>query len=308
MNLKELTLTELNKRKANVIGYIEEKKRELQTLATPPEGEPEEVDLLLEAIDMTEYYTPNKLFTPMKSTEKAGETLFYYNQPQSLNKLSKRLFDIAGRQYYVEQVFDGYRVSVHRNDKSRVSVYTTKGKDITKKLPSITQQLALLSDTDFILDGMLIPFISLRAQDKKTMEEHVKKQKDNNSVDVGFFAWDILYYNGISLHDTRLYERKKILNSLSFSAEGVRNIKEVPFLLVRDEEELKHAIKIKLSAPITLGAIIKEYESSYPVNTLSDKWVVFGKNAPKDENEGENIPEAEGGPEAAQADNRSDGK
>jgi hypothetical protein len=216
--------------------------------------------------------TPFKPFEPMKSSAIPDNTL-HYDIGNALNELAVKLFTLDS-EYYIEQKFDGFHGMLHKQD-NQVKIYTEHKNDITKKLPTIAEQAARLSPQDFIIDGELVPYINGQPMGRREMMQYITGKQNTPDDSVRYFVWDIPYFNGKPLSDTKLYERKKILNTLDFKK--TPNIKEVPPILVRNKEELVKAVSIAKRHEKSEGAMIKDINSIYTPNSKTSKWIKFRK-------------------------------
>ena len=203
-----------------------------------------------------EILKPRKI---LKSSQQHGKSLFY-NTGKSLERMNEILFKVD-EQYYVEQKFIGMPATIHKSPKT-VKIYTGTRKEVTPDFKHIVNEVTELNDKSLIIVGSIVPI----------------QMKKNTKVDPmmsKFMAWDIIYHNGKSLHDTQLYERRKILASLNLSR--FTSINESPLMLVRDGKELAQAIAINSKLPMSNGALIKDVKSIYPLDISTDKWIEYRK-------------------------------
>lgn len=190
----------------------------------------------------------------LKSSREHGKTLFY-NTGKSLEKMVEQLFTVD-EQYYVEQKFFGLPATIHKGPRA-IKMFTQKRKDVSNDFKHILKEVMTLNDKTLIIIGSLVPL----------------KMGDKDPAKSKFVAWDVLFHNGKSLHDTQLYERRKILASLNLNQ--FSSTMESPLMLVRDESELKQAIAIATKVPMSKGAMIKDVKSIYPLEDKTDKWIEY---------------------------------
>jgi len=177
------------------------------------------------------------------------------------------MFNVSER-YFVEQRMSGTSCSVHKR-KRHVKVYIDK-KDMTHEFRHIADEAREFND-DFILMGALVPLCEKKPMRQNDMLRNGMKVDPKESR---LFCWDILSYAGNSLHDTRLYERKKMLSSLKL--EKSENLREVPYILVSTPAEMRQALALTLKAPLSYGAILKDIDSIYPVkDKTTSKWIEY---------------------------------
>lgn len=200
-------------------------------------------------------FKPRKI---LKSSRVHGKSLFY-NTGKSLEKMGEELFRVD-EEYYVEQKFFGLPATIHKGPRQS-KMYVNNRKDVSKSFKHILKEVKTLNDKSLIIVGSIVPL------------KNVEKGKKVNPSESQFIGWDILYHNGKSLHDTQLYERRKILASLNLNQ--FTNLMESPLMLVRDLTELTQAIAIASKVPKSNGAMIKDVRSIYPLDDSTDKWIEY---------------------------------
>jgi bifunctional non-homologous end joining protein LigD len=97
--------------------------------------------------------------------------------------------------------FDGWRVQLHKHE-GAIAVYSRKGFDLTRRLPSITLALNELSVRSAIFDGELV------ALDDKGLPNFEALHFRRPHAPLCVFAFDILHLNGCDLRPIPLSVRK----------------------------------------------------------------------------------------------------
>ncbi len=119
-----------------------------------------------------------------------------------------------------EYKLDGFRLQIHKK-KNQLLLFTRRLENVTQQFPEIIKYVATAVKGDsFILDceavgfdpktGIYMPFqnISQRIKRKYDIEQLAKK------LPVELNVFDIIYYNGKTLMDTPLHERRKLLEKI----------------------------------------------------------------------------------------------
>ncbi|TID30497.1 hypothetical protein CANINC_000850 [Pichia inconspicua] len=134
--------------------------------------------------------------------------------------ISEILDTLQGKRFTCEYKYDGERAQLHLTENGDIFIYSRNSENMTERYPDLVPVVDLLkkSNTDIkslILDcecvawdlktEKILPFQILSTRKRKDVQE-----KDIQ-VQVCLFAFDILYYNGESLIQKPLSERRKYL-------------------------------------------------------------------------------------------------
>jgi bifunctional non-homologous end joining protein LigD len=104
--------------------------------------------------------------------------------------------------------FDGYRVQLRVED-SEVSLRTRKGLDWTDKFAAIAKEGSALPDA--MIDGEIVALDSKGVPDFSALQAAIADGKTDNLI---FFAFDLLFADGLDLRRLPLSERKTQLRQL----------------------------------------------------------------------------------------------
>src|SRR6476661_617280 len=118
-----------------------------------------------------------------------------------------------GDQWLHEIKYDGYRVQVHLNS-GRKKVYTRNGLDWTKRFSVIAGALDIPGQA--IIDGEVVVIKGGRTNFSELQAELSAGNQDR----LVFYAFDLLYLNGLDLRRTPQIERKRVLRDLIDGLEG----------------------------------------------------------------------------------------
>lgn len=105
---------------------------------------------------------------------------------------------------------DGYRI-LARIDKSAVQLLTRRGNDWTARAPSVKRALAALPVENAVIDGELVSLRSDGVSDFQSLQNALSEGRAERLV---FFAFDLLFLNGLDLQPRPLIERKQALAQL----------------------------------------------------------------------------------------------
>jgi bifunctional non-homologous end joining protein LigD len=114
----------------------------------------------------------------------------------------------AGAGWAHEIKFDGYRVQLHVED-GEATLKTRKGLDWTDKFGAIAKEARALPDA--LVDGEIVALDHNGAPDFSTLQAALSDGKTDNLI---FFAFDLLFADGMDIRRLPLGERKAQLKKL----------------------------------------------------------------------------------------------
>lgn len=123
-----------------------------------------------------------------------------------------------GKDWIHEVKFDGYRLMCYlRQGKARL--VTRGGKDWTQKFPTIASGLASIAISSAIIDGEAC---SIDASGRASFQGLQQVLKAGDSGSLYFFAFDLLYLDGVDLRKAELHDRKRFLKAVLEKAISTR--------------------------------------------------------------------------------------
>jgi len=187
-------------------------------------------------------------------------------------------------EFTCEYKYDGERAQLHYEG-GKLKIFSRNAEDNTEKYPEIRTEIlpkSLRETTEnVVLDGevvaydretkQILPFQNLQRRKRKDVsEEDLKKQ-----ATVCYFAFDCLYYNGTSLLQSTLVERRKALREACQEREGL-------FFFATDKtsddlDELQVFLDDAIEAK-TEGLIVKTVDSTYEPSQRSVNWLKLKKD------------------------------
>lgn len=177
-----------------------------------------------------------------------------------------------------EPKYDGLRLQIHFqknvDNKLQIEAFSRSLENMTAMFPELQQLAEQLDCQSCILDSEAIGFDKLTNKLKVFQETITRKRKHqidarSQSVPIKFYIFDILLFNGQSLIDKPLIERKKILAqvvSKSTVAEPTHFIQTKDPILLRQfhEQMLSQGLE---------GAVMKKADSQYQGGRKGWRWV-----------------------------------
>jgi bifunctional non-homologous end joining protein LigD len=151
-----------------------------------------------------------------------------------------------------ETKFDGYRIQAHINV-GDVRIYTRSGQDWTDRFPTLAAGFEKLNVKDAILDGEAVVLDEKGRSDFQKLQNALKAQDQRSMF---FYGFDILHFDGKSLQDTPLIERKKILEKIMTKAPKVLRYSD--HIEGQGHELFKQSCKLALE-----GIVSKRADSTY---------------------------------------------
>src|SRR5918995_2197846 len=116
----------------------------------------------------------------------------------------------SGERWVNEIKFDGYRTQAHLRS-GRPAMYTRRGHDWTRRFQPIADALAALPAQDLILDGEAVVADSRGVPDFGLLHADLAAGRKDRLL---YYAFDLLYLDGLDLRGARLTERKRLLREL----------------------------------------------------------------------------------------------
>ncbi len=188
----------------------------------------------------------------------------------------KEAFDALGKPAQSEYKLDGFRLSIHKN-KNEIKLFTRNLEDVTKQFSELIDIIKRnVKGNSFILDceavgfdkktGKYLPFQSISQRIKR--KYNIKDMAKRFPVEINIF--DIVYYNGKSLMDKTLKERRELLEKIV--KEKKREIVLTKKLVSDNEKEMNEFYKGALEKG-NEGIMVKNLNSRYVPGRYVNGWV-----------------------------------
>jgi bifunctional non-homologous end joining protein LigD len=121
-----------------------------------------------------------------------------------------------GDRWVHEIKYDGYRLQTHIRE-GKVQLFTRRGHDWTDRFDNIALAAWELKTYGAIIDGEVIVPTPEGRSDFHALERDLGGGRSDRFV---YYAFDLLYLDGLDLRDASLLDRKKVLAELLGSASG----------------------------------------------------------------------------------------
>jgi len=196
----------------------------------------------LKMISMREEIIELKAFQPFTPMKSKGNF-------DNLETTLKYLFSNSnGNQFAIENKLHGDRVILMKIG-DQITIYSDNKENISNNHPQILREARNITNQNIVIDGILT----------------------GSSI---FNVYDVLQYGDKDLIDQPWFDRKNKIHSLLFT----EHIKEGYSIIVSSTDKCSEAIQFMQSLDGSEGVMIKEYNSKYIKNELSDSWVTYKKN------------------------------
>ena len=116
----------------------------------------------------------------------------------------------SGDEWLHELKFDGYRM-LCRIERGRVSVWSRNGKDWTEKFQNVVEAVKSLKATTAMLDGEIVV---VDAQGRSSFQKLQRAMGKATTTGFAYEVFDLIHFDGFSLAQTPLKQRKEVLKNL----------------------------------------------------------------------------------------------
>ena len=169
-----------------------------------------------------------------------------------------------------ENKWDGVRAIAHVRE-GELTLYSRNGNDITATYPELIELTALLGNHDAIVDGEIVacktpgvPSFSL-LQHRMNLASAPEIARLRNEIPVEYYAFDLVYLNGISLLGKKYDDRRRLLEAVGLAGDRCR----VPAAL---DGPLADALARTRNQGLE-GVVAKRRDSIYRPGKRSRTWI-----------------------------------
>jgi bifunctional non-homologous end joining protein LigD len=172
----------------------------------------------------------------------------------------------SGDGWVHEVKFDGYRLQLHRAD-AGTRCFTRRGYDWAPRFPSLVAAAWDLPANHAVIDGEVVVATERGDTDFAALESYVSsKGPERERHDLRFYAFDLLYLDGLDLRDVALIDRKAALAALIGSS------KAGP-VLVSEHLEGDGAAVLRNACKLELEGIVSKRKAGKYRSGRNDAWV-----------------------------------
>ena len=192
--------------------------------------------------------------------------------PASLKPMQARLIErpFSHPGWIFEPKLDGYRTLAYVRGGS-VILKSRTGRDITAQFPEVVADLETQLDDEIVLDGEIVALGEDGLPDFEVMQRHANPVARRNlervetAPPILYYAFDLLYLNGMSLQRLPLHERKEALLRSLVPGDSLQTIDHVE----AQGEALFEAVR----QTGLEGFVAKERSSTYEPSVRSRHWL-----------------------------------
>ena len=192
----------------------------------------------------------------------------------------------TGEDWLHEIKFDGYRM-IARIDRREVRLYSRNGKDWSDKFSGVVAALGELGLDSAILDGEVVHLLANGLSSFEALKQDLSQE---DTAEVVYCLFDLIYLHGYSLAGARLADRKEALRQLLAGIPG-DVLRYSEHVVGRGEEFYKSACKHELE-----GIVAKRADAPYQTGRgtawlkikcqARDEFVIIGWTDPGGAREG----------------------
>ncbi|MFL6498828.1 MAG: ATP-dependent DNA ligase [Nitrososphaera sp.] len=183
---------------------------------------------------------------------------------------AEEIMHYYNKQLICEFKYDGIRVQLHKFG-GKVKMFSRKLEDVAISFPEIVSAASLVP-SEFILDGEVLAYLGGRPLHFQELQKRLRRKAVTDrlmvEVPVVYVPYDIMYFDGQSLIDKPLTERKKLLSEIRFK----EPIIDLGYRVVSTAEEIGCAFKESRDAGHE-GLVVKELESQYYPGKRGRHWI-----------------------------------
>ena len=190
-----------------------------------------------------------------------------YALEKDLAKLGKPI------EWIIEQKWDGIRGQIVKRN-NEIYIWSRGEELVTKQFPELVEVISNFKD-DFVIDGEILAMkdnavLLFNDLQKRLNRKNVTK-KLLDEVPIGFYAYDILEFNGDDIRNTPFAERRKILETVFNSITLPKQLK-LSFIVDFKKWEELYAIRNNSRAINSEGLMLKQKASPYHTGRKKGDW------------------------------------
>ncbi|MEM8619293.1 MAG: ATP-dependent DNA ligase [Actinomycetota bacterium] len=169
---------------------------------------------------------------------------------------------LEGGSALVEVKLDGARIQAHRRG-HEVRVFTRNLNDVTDRLPAVVRQLAEYDGGDLVLDGEAIGLLDDGSP--QAFQDTISEFASDEATPLHAFFFDVLYVDGVAVHDEPLRVRREALERVVPAAARLRSI------VTDDPADAERFFAEAVSAGQE-GVVVKSLDAPYAAGRRGSAW------------------------------------
>jgi DNA ligase-1 len=177
--------------------------------------------------------------------------------------------------FYIEDKYDGIRGQLHASG-GRASLYSRTLDDVSHQFPEIVEVAQTLEGTSLIVDGEIVGFKDDQVLPFGLLQKRLGRKRPSAAliaeIPVSLMIFDILSYQGRTLMDEPLLERKKVIEAIQWPAP----LRIAPFMLLRERVQLEPFFE-QAALRRNEGLMLKDANSLYLPGKRGMSWLKWKK-------------------------------
>jgi DNA ligase-1 len=177
--------------------------------------------------------------------------------------------------FYIEDKYDGIRGQLHASD-GRAALFSRTLDDVSHQFPEIVEAAEKLKGTSLIVDGEIVGFKDGRVLPFGSLQQRLGRKRPSPAliaeIPVSLMIFDILSFQGRTLIDEPLLERKKAIEAIKWPAP----LQIPPFILMQERVELEPFFE-QAALRRNEGLMLKDANSLYLPGKRGMSWLKWKK-------------------------------
>ncbi|WP_422104762.1 ATP-dependent DNA ligase [Winogradskyella sp.] len=188
--------------------------------------------------------------------------------------LEKDLSDLGEPEdWMVEQKWDGIRGQIVKRN-NEIYIWSRGEELVTQQFPELVEAMSNFKD-DFVIDGEILAMkdndvLLFNDLQKRLNRKNVTK-KLLEDVPIGFYAYDMLEFNGDDIRDTPFMERRQRLEAV-FNSIALPDYIKLSFIVAFQKWDDLNAIRDNSRAINSEGLMLKQKHSPYHTGRKKGDW------------------------------------
>lgn len=176
--------------------------------------------------------------------------------------------------FYVEDKYDGIRGQLHIGN-GRATLYSRTLDDVGHQFPEIIEAAQKLN-VSLIADGEVVAFSDDRVLPFALLQKRLGRKRPSaaliEEIPVALMIFDLLFYEGRTLLDEPLIERKNTVEAISWAPQ----LRVAPFILLEEKVELEPFFE-QAALRRNEGLMLKDANSVYLPGKRGMSWLKWKK-------------------------------
>jgi DNA ligase 1 len=177
--------------------------------------------------------------------------------------------------FYIEDKYDGIRGQLHLSA-GRAALYSRTLDDVSHQFPEIVEAAQTLDGISLIVDGEIVGFKDDRVLPFAALQKRLGRKRPSAALiaetPVSLMIFDILSFEGRTLMDEPLLERKKVIEGIQWPAP----LRLAPFVLLQERVELEPFFE-QAAFRRNEGLMLKDANSLYLPGKRGMSWLKWKK-------------------------------